>query len=265
MTYDRTQIQNIVVTAAREELVPRFANVKRELKADRSVVTEADLIMQRRVEGELQKIYPGTLLLGEEMTKAEQSSIIASGRPAWCLDPIDGTSNFAAGIPYFSVSLALVRDGRVEFGFVYDPMREECFSACLGQGAELNGDPLRPAGTVSHLGQAMGLIDFKRLPTDLAVRLVREAPYASQRSFGSVALDWCWLAAERVHVYLHGRQQIWDYAAGNLVLHEVGGFSTTLDGAPVFVHELCSRSAVAAPNKALFEEWTAWLGVSVTG
>ncbi|MEN8259392.1 MAG: inositol monophosphatase family protein, partial [Pseudomonadota bacterium] len=115
------------------------------------------------------------------------------------------------------------------------------------------------------LSQAMGLIDFKRLPADLAVRLVTGAPYASQRSFGSVALDWCWLAAQRVHVYLHGKQQIWDYAAGNLIFHEAGGYSTTLDGGRVFANELRSRSAVAAPNKSLFEEWTAWLGVTVGG
>ena len=76
-------------------------------------------------------------------------------------------------------------------------------------------------------------IDFKRLDGPLATRLATEIPYASQRSFGSVALDWCWLAAGRCHIYLHGRSHLWDYAAGELILAEAGGYSCTLDGEPV--------------------------------
>jgi myo-inositol-1(or 4)-monophosphatase len=76
-----------------------------------------------------------------------------------------------------------------------------------------------------------------------------------------VALDWCWIAAGRCHVYLHGRQNIWDYAAGNLVLQEAGGHAMTLSGEPVFVSALQPRSAVAALDAALFEEWTRWLGI----
>jgi myo-inositol-1(or 4)-monophosphatase len=145
-------------------------------------------------------------------------------------------------------------------GIVYDPVRDECFSALQGQGARLNDTVLSTVHAGLTLQQATGLIDFKRLPLELAIRLVSEVPYASQRSFGSVALDWCWIAAGRCHVYLHGRQNIWDYAAGHLILQEAGGHAATLSGDTVFVNALQPRSAVAALDADLFAEWTCWLG-----
>jgi myo-inositol-1(or 4)-monophosphatase len=111
------------------------------------------------------------------------------------------------------------------------------------------------------LRQAIGLVDFKRLSVELATRLASVPPYASQRSFGSIALDWCWLAARRAHVYIHGKQHIWDYAAGCLILQEAGGQSLTLSGEDVFVNSLAQRSAVAAADRRLFAEWQAWLGI----
>jgi myo-inositol-1(or 4)-monophosphatase len=259
------QLGEIVSSAAREELLPRFASVKRGRKADGSVITEADLVVQQRIAGELQEGWPETLFLGEEMSRREQQSLLQTGKPLWCLDPLDGTSNFAAGIPFFSVSLALLAQGRVMAGIVYDPVRDECFSALRGQGARLNDKALGAVHTGLSLQQATGLIDFKRLPRELAVRLVTEIPYASQRSFGSVALDWCWIATGRCHLYLHGRQNIWDYAAGHLVLQEAGGHSTTLSGETVFVYALQARSAVAALDAHLFGEWSRWLGIGNAG
>jgi myo-inositol-1(or 4)-monophosphatase len=253
-------LREIVTCAAREELLPRFARVKRGRKADGSVVTEADLLVQQRIAAELPARWPDAVFLGEEMTAAEQESLLNTDKPLWCLDPLDGTGNFAAGIPFFSVSLALLDRGRVMAGIVYDPVRDECFSALRGRGAKLNDTPLSAVRTGLTLQQATGLIDFKRLPRELAVRLVSEIPYTSQRSFGSVALDWCWIAAGRCHVYLHGRQNIWDYAAGHLILQEAGGHSMTLSGEPVFLNALQPRSAVAALDADLFGEWCHWLG-----
>ena len=256
------RLREIVISAAREELLPRFTRVKRGRKADGSVITEADLVMQQRISGELRTRWPDTLFLGEEMPATEQDALLQTGKPLWCLDPLDGTSNFAAGIPFFSVSLALLDQGRVMAGIVYDPVRDECFTALHGQGARLNDMALTAERAGLTLQHATGLVDFKRLPCELAVRLVTEIPYASQRSFGSVALDWCWIAAGRCHVYLHGRQNIWDYAAGHLILQEAGGQSTTLSGDPVFINALQPRSAAAALDADLFLEWTRWLGTA---
>jgi len=263
MMYSLTALKDIIIPAAQEELLPRFARVERQHKRDGSVLTEADLAVQSRIAAQLLQQWPETVFLGEEMTVAEQTELLASGQPVWCLDPLDGTSNFAAGIPYFSVSLALLQQGEVLLGIVYDPVRDECFTASREQGARLNDGPLQVTQTGLELGQTTALIDFKRLDKALATRLVTQIPYASQRSFGSVALDWCWLAAGRCHLYLHGRSNIWDYAAGNFIFDAAGGYSTTLDGEAIFTHALTPRSSVAAVDQSLFEAWSEWLGITL--
>jgi len=255
-------LKGMIVPAAQQELLPRFARVERQHKRDGSVLTEADLALQSRIAAQLRQQWPETVFLGEEMTTTEQTELLAGGQPVWCLDPLDGTSNFAAGIPYFCVSLALLQQGEVLLGMVYDPVRDECFTACRGQGARVNGAPLRVRPSGLELGQTTALIDFKRLEKGLATRLVTEQPYASQRSFGSVALDWCWLAAGRCHIYLHGRSNIWDYAAGNYIFHAAGGYSSTLEGDAIFTHALTPRSSVAAVDQSLFSAWTGWLGTT---
>lgn len=261
MTSRIEQLRQLLSTTAQEELLPRFTQVSHDYKPDGSLITEADVAVQECLREQLAARWPDIELLGEEMSREEQSALLASGRPLWCLDPLDGTRNFAGGIPFFSVSLALLEAGRVSLGLVYDPVRDECFAARRGEGASLNGQALKVPASGVTLKQSTALVDFKRLPADLAGRLAREAPYASQRSFGSVALDWCWLAAGRCQVYLHGSQKIWDYAAGHLIFHEAGGFSTTLEGEAVFVNALSPRSAVGAGEAAMFKAWTDWLGV----
>ncbi len=264
---DLSALEAIVRTAARDELVGRFRHTTRREKADGSWLTEADLAMQASIKSVLAARHPGIALLGEEMTAAEQARLLAEcgntqaedgGDGLWILDPLDGTSNFAAGIPIFSVSLALMRQGRIEAGIVYDPMQDESFAALRGHGATLNGEALRVPAAGIPLAKATACVDFKRLPGTLAARIAATPPYSSQRSIGSVALDWCWVAAGRFHVYLHGRQSLWDYAAGSLILEEAGGHADTLNGgsAPL---DLMPRSAVCAADRRLFEQWRDYL------
>ena len=238
--------------------------MKRNQKADGSVITEADLSTQQFLLDALQSEYPDVVLLGEEMSAKEQEDILYCGKPLWCLDPLDGTRNFVSAIPHFCISLALLHDAQVELAIVYDPLRDECFTARRGQGAWLNDEPLTRQTVDVALDQATALIDFKRLPVELSARIATEHPYASQRSFGSAALDWCWLAAGRCHVYLHGRSNLWDYAAGHLVFQEVGGYSTTLDGEPFFTYALTPRAAVGALDADMFSAWTQWLGIDLS-
>ena len=255
-----TDIEQIIISAAREELLPRFTKVSHEFKHDGSFLTEADLAVQARIASALKELAPEIAFLGEEMPADEQQALLESEAPLWCLDPLDGTSNFANGIPFFSVSLALLEKGRVVLGVVYDPSRDECFSAELGKGAFLNGKPLKaPEQPAPALEKCTAIIDFKRLSPELATRLACQAPYASQRSYGSVALDWCWIATGRGQLYLHGNQNLWDYAAGTLILAETGGQGCTLQGEAVMVPRLEKRSAVAALDNALFTAWKSWL------
>ena len=259
MNVDLQQLQQLVRTIASTCLLPRFSNVQRHYKKDGSIVTEADKMMQAKLTAGLAELYPHIALLGEEMTPEQQQALIDSGQPIWCLDPIDGTSNFAAGLPFFSVSLALIENARVTYGVVFDPVRDECFAAAHGQGAWLNGEPLVAQTTGLKLKQAIALIDFKRLPSQMAAKLVTDLPFGSQRNLGSIALELCWLAAGRGHVYLHGNQHIWDYAAADLIVAEAGAYSSSLEGETLFTNSLAPRSSCAAVDEALFTSWKHYL------
>ena len=111
-------------------------------------------------------------------------------------------------------------------------------------------------------------VEICKTPGELIERFAVASPYRSQRSFGSVALDWCWLAAERVQVYLHGGQKLWDYAAGSLVLSEAGGSGGLFENyAGTRVQELTlqPRIAIAATSADLFDQWNAWLEHGMAG
>jgi len=259
MKYNLSILKQIIISAARAELLPRFADVQRSIKTDGSFVTEADLATQARILRELQEYYPYTTILGEEMTAAEQRALLSNSDSLWCLDPLDGTSNFAVGTPYYAISLAMIERGVPTLGIVYDPNRDECFVGLRGQGAFLNDMPLQVKPVELPLSRCTALVDFKRLPSRLAMNLVGQQPYASQRSFGSVALDWCWMAASRFHLYLHGSSNIWDYSAGLLIFNEAGGCSSTLEGEAIFVNDLTKRSSVGALDQVTYEEWYGWL------
>ncbi|OOZ39671.1 inositol monophosphatase [Solemya pervernicosa gill symbiont] len=257
---DLKKLQQIVITAAREELLPRFEQIGHELKSDGSVVTEADIAMQQRLERELAEAWPQYGLLGEEMsTEAQQALLDAPGEGLWCLDPLDGTSNYASGIGYYCVSLALLDNEGSVLALIYDPVRDDCFTAVRGEGARLNGEPLlAPKG--GEIKTSIAEIDLKRLDSDLAARIGAEHPFRSQRNFGSGALDWCWLAAGRYQLYLHGGQKLWDYAAGSLILAEAGGAATTFEGESMFADEKRgTRSVVSAVNGELQQQWLAWV------
>lgn len=248
-----------IVALAKQEVLSRFEKVTSTTKADGSVLTEADTEMQKATAEFLKKNWPQFEFLGEESSQEEQAEALRSVQGCWILDPVDGTSNFASGIPIFSVSLALVVNGEVVAGMVYDPDRDELFAARKNQGAELNHRPLVAETPKTSLKKCIGIVDFKRLSPELALKLVQTPPYASQRSIGSVALDWCWVAAGRGQIYCHGAQNIWDYAAGWLIVEESGGKSATLDGERVLVDRVVKRSAVAATTPELFKEWQTYL------
>lgn len=259
----------LVRKAAKDELLPRFFKVKESKKDDNSIITEADIKMQDVIKSKLQMLDKGILFLGEEMSQQEQNDILQQTHQAtWVLDPLDGTTNFSAGIPYYATSLALIENGEVVLGLVYDPERDECFFSEKGKESKYQlGDNtavnIVKNDTNKNLSDAVACVDLKRLPTDLATKIATQHPFRSQRSFGGVALDWCWLAAGRFDIYLHGKQNIWDYAAGQFIFQQTGGNSCTLDGEPVFVNELVPRVGVGALNKNLFNEWTDWLEISL--
>jgi myo-inositol-1(or 4)-monophosphatase len=250
-------------SAAETEIMPRFRSVASRSKADGSLVTEADLAVQRRICDELSRTYLDIPVLGEEMTPKEQQRLLGDADAGvWCLDPIDGTSNYAYGFPYFCISLALLRGGEPVLGCILDPVHGECFCAERGGGAFLDGEPLRLISERTELGDCLAMVDLKRLPPRELPRMGGESPFRSQRNLGSVALDWCWLAAGRFQLYIHGGQKLWDYAAGRLIATEAGAVSMLLargGKVPTEGLSLEPRMAVAAANETLYGRWLQWL------
>jgi len=264
---DIEKLKLLVKAAAKEELLKDFGHSEFEYKEDGSVITPADLAMQNRLEHELKLHWPMYDILGEEMTEQQQLSVIqnsVTGKSSgyWCIDPLDGTSNYAVGLPFFAVSIALIIDGQQQVGLIYDPIRDEMFTAITGEGTYLNDDRIDHTHTkLTGNKPVVAEIDLKRLPKSLAVKLVSESIFASQRNIGSSAIDWCWMAAGRFDVYLHGGQKMWDYAAGSLIFKEAGGQSISLDNDDVFRGQLEVRSVLASHDSNLFDYWYQWIGI----
>ena len=258
------QIAAAVRKVGQEEVMPRYLKVAHERKIDGSLLTEADVAAQQALIRALTAIAPYPVL-GEEMTEAEQHGRWAEGGEGlWCVDPIDGTTNFVSGLPFFAISVALIRNGRTELGVVYDPQADELFAAAAGEGAFLNGDRLPIKPPPDSLRRCIAGVDFKRIPKSLAVRLAAEHPYSSQRNLGASTLDWCYLAAGRLHIYVHGSQKLWDYAAGWLILTEAGGAVCTLKQDDFWRDTLWNRPVIAALSPALLEEWKPWVRQALT-
>lgn len=252
-------LEDIIRQVAKEEILTRFNRVGYEIKDDGSLLTEADLSADKRICDVLAKLYPEIAFLSEEMEAFEQEELLNNAEKLWCLDPLDGTSNFAAGVPLFATSLALFINGEVQIGITYDPIRDEMFSAIKGQGAWLNEKSLVCHASEFALDKTIAIVDFKRLQPELVQRLLNNAPYKSQRNLGSCVLEWAWMAANRGHLYLHGGMKLWDLAAGSLILSEAGGYSCTLEGEEVFRAAMKPRSVLISPDKNLFKAWKLFL------
>ncbi len=261
---DLTSLVRLAREAAEAEILPRFRSTASTTKADGSLVTDADLGVQRRLTAALAQRWPGVSLLGEEMDPAEQQRLLDAGGPLWCLDPLDGTSNFTCGFPGFCISLALIHNGRAELAVVLDPLRDECFTAALGHGAHRDGTLLQPFSPGPALGDCVAVVDFKRIPPARVAPLFRTGGFRSQRNLGAVALEWCWLAAGRFQLYLHGGQKLWDHAAGRLVAQEAGcacALYAPHGDTPISGMTLGKHLALAATNADLFAQWREFVGL----
>lgn len=249
----------LVKEVGQQVIMPRYLRVSRQYKSDGSFFTEADLAAQTALFDALQKIHPAPLL-GEEMSREEQElQWIQGNEGLWSVDPIDGTSNFFNGLPYFAISVAYLVQGKSVLGVVYNPATHEMFYAQKGGGAFLNGMPLPLNKYVPNLSNAMANVDLKRLDRKLAATVAAYPPYASQRNYGASTLEWCYIAAGYFDLYLHGGQKPWDYAAGSLILEEAGGKMCGFDHEDYWAGSPWRRSVIAALDAGLFMQWRDWV------
>lgn len=244
--------------AASTEILPRYRSVVATRKDDGSLVTEADHASQRLLVRGLAAVDE-VPVLGEEMARAEQERIFAAGGRFWCVDPLDGTRNFAHGVPFFAVSVALIEDGRPLFGTVYDPIADEAFFAVRGAGAWLNHRPLRVPRSGPPLSRALAEVSLRAPVNVLRSALKNHPPYATRITSGSATLSWCHLAAARIDVLLSAGQKMWDYAAGALIATQAGAVLSTLEEDDFWATPAFSKSAIAARSPALLAEWRDWV------
>ncbi|ATX81641.1 myo-inositol-1(or 4)-monophosphatase [Mariprofundus ferrinatatus] len=248
------QISAILIRAGETIIMPAYeSSVQAVSKTDGSIVTETDIACQIFIEKELAALDSSIGFLGEEMSRQEQLSCLNKEAAFWCLDPLDGTTNFAATFPGFAISLALIVDGHVVLACTHDPIRAETFTASVGNGALLNGKSIR-CSEEENLANSVGYIDFKRLDHEIARRLATERSYRSQRNVGSCALEWAWLAAGRGQFIIHGGEKLWDFAAGSLLVSEAGGCVGDFHGAPLFPVSHLSSPILATCNAQLQRE-----------
>jgi len=198
------------------------------------LVSEADHQSERFLLGHIRQRFPGDRIISEE------SGVLAgTNAHAWYVDPLDGTVNYVHGLPIYSVSIAYAEDGKLLLGVVYDPMRDELFSAEAGVGAWLNGEPIYPA-RVAELDQALLVTGF---PYDIRTNPVNNLDHYAHfalhsqgvRRLGSAALDLCYVACGRFDGFWELRLNPWDVAAGGLIARQAGAAVTNLDGNDDFI------------------------------
>jgi myo-inositol-1(or 4)-monophosphatase len=195
------------------------------------LVTEFDLASERLIADGLRRNFPGHAIFGEETGEA-----LPAAGPVWVVDPLDGTTNFAHGYPVFSVTLALLVDGRPELGVTYDPLRDDLFWAQCGRGAWRGQRRLR-VSTTAELGASLLATGFAYDRASNADNNLAEFSHFVPRTRGvrrggSAALDIAWVAAGWLDGYWERGIQVWDMAAGVLLVQEAGGVVTAYSGRP---------------------------------
>jgi myo-inositol-1(or 4)-monophosphatase len=197
-------------------------------KGEVDLVTEYDLRAERLLTQALREAYPGDAILAEEGGRS------GSGDLTWVVDPLDGTTNFAHGLPIFCVSIACLQDHNPLLGVVYDPLRDELFAAGASGGATLNDHSLRVSKT-TRLDQSLLVTGFPYdIRTNPENNLNHYAHFAVRslgvRRLGSAALDLAYVACGRFDGFWEFRLSAWDFAAGLLLVREAGGTVTRADG-----------------------------------
>ncbi len=204
-------------------------NVKVELKGSINLVTEVDVECERLITAALRGEFPEHNVVAEEGTDTSTGSGYT-----WYVDPLDGTTNYAHGVPVFGPSIALVKDGEPLAGAVYDPMRDEMFSAVKGEGAYLNGKRMKVSATARLEGAVLATgfpYEIKTLKANNMENFNRVAPQCRAiRRCGAAAIDLAWTARGRFDGFWEQYLYAWDMAAGALMVTEAGGVITDMKG-----------------------------------
>jgi myo-inositol-1(or 4)-monophosphatase len=218
-----------------------------DYKGEIDLVTEMDRRSETFLLNEIRGRFPGHSIITEE-----SGNLKGNIDKLWYIDPLDGTVNYAHGVPNFTVSLAYAENGAMQLGAVYDPTRDECFTAERGGGARLNGEPIR----VSAARRLVNSLLVTGFPYDIRTNPENNLDHYNRfnlltqgvRRLGSAAQDLCYIAAGRLDGYWEIRIYPWDIAAGGLIAAEAGAVVTNLHGDPDY---LAPPQSILAANPHL--------------
>ena len=226
---------NVAVMAARRAgaVLGRNFNKRDKLtvekKGHNDFVSSADLAAEAAIIEVIHKHYP------DHAIHAEESGISGESDHVWIIDPLDGTTNYLHGFPVFAISIGLQINGRLEHAVVYDPMREELFTASKGEGAQLDGRKVRVSGNKDLDRALIGTgFPFRQADSEMGPYLEMLGKVVKNTSGvrrpGAAALDLCYVAVGRLDAFWETGLQPWDLAAGTLIIREAGGIVSALDG-----------------------------------
>ncbi|MBR0679040.1 inositol monophosphatase [Roseomonas eburnea] len=251
--------------AARAEILPRFRRLAQGAVRAKSgpldLVTDADEAAERVIEAGLAKLFPGCAVVGEEAAAADPAVIdrLASADLAFVVDPVDGTANFAAGLPVFGTMAAAVAGGEVIAAWIHDPLGDDTAIALRGEGAWIaDGEgrhmaDLRVAAP-APLERMLGAISWTFLPPSLRGQVTSRFPlFAGVVGYRCAAHEYRWCAGGHGHVLFYNRLMPWDHLPGWLIHREAGGHSARFDGSAYLpVHR--DGGLICAPDRASWEE-----------
>ena len=217
-------------------------------KGFKDLVTEIDKQSEAALLQHIRSQHPGDSIITEE-----SGFLPGDDGRTWYIDPLDGTLNFIHGVAHFCVSVAYAEAGQLAMGVIYEPIRDECFSAERGKGAWLNDVPMH-VSQVPALQEALlgtGLMSSKRYPEPINIEYFKYFAHQSLsiRRMGAAAVDLAYLAAGRLDGYWDIQVNIWDIAAGVLIVQEAGGVITGMDGNPNFLHDQQPPYSLVAGGK----------------
>lgn len=246
---------NIAISAARAagqiilRNMDRIHDLKVHSKGANDFVSEVDYQAEKSIIAVIQKAYPSHAIIAEE--SGQQSG----DECEWIIDPLDGTTNYLHGIPQFSVSIAMRENNKLQLGVVYDPFKEELFCASRGEGATLNHRRIRVSRQNDISGSLIGTGLPYRTDQELDVYLATLSALLARtsgiRRAGSAALDLAYVAAGRFDAFWEFGLNIWDIAAGVLLIQEAGGLVSDMDGGQTFMHS----GDIVAANPQLYKSF----------
>ncbi len=220
------ELERIVIKAS--ELFINCDSITIETKDTKdNFVTNVDLAIQKYLNQQLSLLIPGSSIYGEENDEVKFNDY------TWIVDPIDGTNNFMRTIPHYAISIALMVEGDIILGLVYNPMTKELFKAIKGEGSFLNNDKIEVSNSTfeeSLFCTSLSVYNKKLMQKCLNIMTETYLQCVDIRRFGSCALELCYLASGRVDLYFEAQVYPWDYGAASLILLEAGGvIGTTFD------------------------------------